>query len=64
MTEEDVPFRKRKHQHMVDKRTKVKFVKWMVGTNETETILAEHRLLKKQFKALRRKYINSLAKTK
>ncbi len=36
MTGEDFPFRKRKLQHVVDKKTKVKVVKWMVETNESE----------------------------
>ncbi len=39
-------------------------VKLMVETNETETILAGHKLFKKQFKAPNRKYINSLVQTK
>ncbi len=36
MTGEDSMFRKSKLQHVVDKKTKVKFVKWMVETNESE----------------------------
>ncbi len=36
MTGEDSPFQKRKLQHVVDKKTKVKVVQWMVETNESE----------------------------
>ncbi len=36
MTGEDSPFRKRKLQHVVDKTIKVKVVKWIVETNESE----------------------------
>ncbi len=63
MTGEDPPFRKRKRQHVVDKKTKAKVVKWIVETNESEGPKGLKAKAVKAFPgAFRRNTISNLAK--